>query len=100
MKLGLIVKGVGMRLSNILSKIEELQAKLENHDELTHKLEFLQSQMEEMDNEKDVMKAELEKALEDNKIQAKEDEILQQTEKKLEENTSEMLKIKEEKQKL
>jgi len=90
----------GDEIKQHLSKIEELQAKLENHDELTHKLEFLQSQMEEMDNEKDVMKAELEKALEDKKVQAKEDEILQQTEKKLEENTSEMLKIKEEKQRL
>jgi len=83
----------GEEIKEHLNKISELQSKLESQDELTHKLDFLQSQIEEMDGEKDSLREELDKVIEEKKMLGKEQVVLQQS--KQEESEKLEMSIKE-----
>merc|ERR1719318_2040119 len=87
-----------MEIKEHLAKVADLESKLEtlekekgeSCDELTHKLEFLQSQMEEMENEKDEMKSQLNELMKEKITIEKDKESIQQalsnvTEKQLKE---------------
>jgi len=82
----------GEEIKQHLSKIGDLERKLENHDELTHKLEFLQSQMEEMDGEKDRMKSEMDEVMKEKMILEKDHEAIQQSMSNVAESTMKELK--------